>query len=191
MSQSTSSSIPENVRSALVQLQDEVVKVEKFLLELQQKKRDFLQHQLDAGIDNLATLANSINTLAYSIESEILKFKEIAFEVNQLYHAVQDFPGFKALGRDESIMPRRRPLDIWKVNNLTVSVPTVIRREYQFILTVKAINLYKEIVPQQSVEQTTKTFQFQDALATRDLERVRTKIVGQAQGTASIKMDVS
>lgn len=191
MSQSTSLSIPENVRSALVQLEDEVVKVEKALLELQQKKHEFLQHQLNAGIDNLVTLANSINILAYRIESEILKFKEIASEVNQLYHAVQDSPGFKALGQDESIMPRRRPLNIWEVNNLAVSVPTVIRSEYQFILTVKAVNLHKKIVPQQSVEQTTKTFQFQDALANRDLERVRTKIVGQAQGTAPIKMDVS
>lgn len=156
MSQFTSLSIPENVRSALVQLQDEVEKVEKSLLELQQKKHEFLQHQLNAGVDNLARLANSINTLAYSIESEIIKFKESAFEVNQLYHAVQDSPGFKALGRDKAIMPRQRLLNIWEVNNLDISVPTVIRREYQFILTVKAVNIHQEIVPQQSVDQTTK-----------------------------------
>lgn len=191
MSQSTSLSISENVRSALVQLQDEVAKVEKALLEIQQKKHEVLQHQLSAGIHNLATLANSINALATSLEGKIIKFKEIALEVNQLYHAVQDFPGFKALERDKSIIPRRRPLNIWEVNHLAVSVPTVIRRESQFILTVKTVNLHEEVVPQQNVEQTTKSSQFQDALENRDLERVRTKIIGQAQDTVPIKMDAS
>ncbi len=191
MSQSTSLSIPENVRSALVQLQEEVANLEKALLELRQKKHEVLQHQLSAGIHNLATLANSINALANSLESEIINFKQTAVEVNHFYHTVQDSPGFKALEGDKSIMPSSKPLNIWEMNHLAVSVPTVIRCESQFILTVKVVDLHKEIVPQQSVEQTTKSSQFQDAVENRDLEESRTQIVGQAQGTALIEVDVS
>ncbi len=191
MSQSASLSIPENVRPALVQLQDEVAKVEKALLELRQKKHEVLQHQLSAGIHKLATLANSINALANSLESEILNFLGTAVEVNHLYHTVQDFPGFKALEGDKSVMPRSKPLNIWEMNHLAVSVPTVIRCESQFILALKAVDLYKEIEPQQSLEQITKSSQFQDAVKNRDLEGSRTQMVGQAQGTAPIEMDVS
>lgn len=173
MSQSTNLSIPENVRPALVQLQDEVAKVENTLLELQQKKHEVLQHQLSVAIHKLATLADSINALANSIESEILKFKETAVEFNHLYHTLQDSPDFKALEGDKSKMPRWRPLNIWEINHSAVSVPTVIRRESQFVLTVKAIELHKEIVPQQSVGQTTKLSQFQDAVENRVLAQAR------------------
>lgn len=191
MSQSTSLSIPENVRPALVQLQDEVAKIEKALLELRQKKHEVLQHQLSTGIHKLATLANSINALANNLENEVLNFKGAAAEFNHLYHTLQDSPDFKALERDKSIMAGWSPINIWEMNHSTVCVPTVIRRESQFILTVKSVDLHKEIVPQQSVGQTTNSSQFQDAVENCVLEGSRTQIVGQAQGTTAIEMDMS
>lgn len=144
MSHSTSLSIPENVKPALVQLEDEVTNLEKALLELRQKRHEVLQHQLSTGIHNLTTLANSINTIAYSLESEILKFKDTAIEVNYLYRTIQDSPGFKALEQDKSIIPS----NIWEINHAAVCVPTVIKSESQFILTVKNVDIHKEILPE-------------------------------------------
>ena len=190
MSQSTSLSISENVSSTLVQLEDEVAKVEKALLELRQKKYEVLTHQLSVSIHKLATLANSINALANNIESEILNFKGAAAEFNHLYHTVQNYPDFKALEQDTSIIARSRPINIWEMNHSTVSVPTVIRRESQFILTVKSVHLHKEIAPQPSVGETTNSSQFQDAVENRVLEGSRTQRVKQAQGTTAIEMDM-
>lgn len=150
MSQSTSLSIPEDFQLAFVQLQDEVVKLEKVLLEIRQKKHEILQHQLNMGIHNLATLANSINTLANNLESEILRFKKTGVEVNYLYQTIQESPAFKAFEQEKTVTNCWRHINIWKMNHSAVSVPTVIRRESQFVLTVKIVNLHQEILPQHS-----------------------------------------
>jgi hypothetical protein len=142
MSQSTSLLIPEDVNPALVKLQDEVAKFEKVLLELRQKKYEILQHQLSMGIHNLVTLANNINALSNNLESEIIRFKETAVEVNHLYQTIQKSPAFKALEQEKTIMERWRHINIWKMNHSAVSVPIVIKRESQFVLTVKVVDLH-------------------------------------------------
>jgi hypothetical protein len=141
MSQSTSLSIPESVQPAFIQLQDELTKVEEALLELQQKKYEVLQHQLSAGIYNLTALASNINSLANSLEFEILKFKQTALEVNHLYDSAQSSLRFKALTGDQSIFPCFSALSVCEIKSATVPVPIVIRQDSQFILTIKAINV--------------------------------------------------
>ncbi len=69
--------------------------------------------------------------------------------------------------------------NILEMKNIGFSIPTVIKRESQFIITVKAIALHKEKenAPQENLEQAPKLPQFQQT----------TKIVRQAQSVAIIK----
>jgi len=159
MSQNTSASIPENLISALSQLHDELTMVEKTLLELRQKKQEVLQHKLSMGIEHLEIQANKINAIANSLESEILKFKETAVEVNHLYNTIQDSSSLKQFGQDKfkSITLSRQLTNIWEMKSMGFSIPTVIKSESQFIITVKAIDLCKENAPHQSLGQTTKS----------------------------------
>lgn len=183
MSHNTNLSIPQNVMSALSELQHEVAKVEQALLELRQKKQEALQYQLSTSIENLETQANRINAIADSLESEIFKFKETAVEVNYLYNSIQDSPTLKSAEQDKSksksITSRLQLTNIWEMKNIGFSIPTVIKRESQFIITVKAIALHKEKenAPQENLEQAPKLPQFQQT----------TKIVRQAQSVAIIK----
>ncbi|MBH8567024.1 hypothetical protein I8748_33580 [Nostoc sp. CENA67] len=152
MSRCTNSSIPENVIPALAKLQSEVEKVENSLLELRQKKQEIMQNQLSAGIQKLATLANNINTLSNSIESEILNFQATAIEVNRLYQTMQDSPIFKGLIEEKSIRLPRIPLNIWEIDDPAIFVPTVIRSKSQFILTAKSVDINKQEMMLQQVD---------------------------------------
>ncbi|MFH7029825.1 MAG: hypothetical protein ACHBN1_31800 [Heteroscytonema crispum UTEX LB 1556] len=184
MSPNTNSSIPQNIMSALSELEDEVAKVEQALLELRQKKQEALQYQLSTGIEDLETQANRINAIADSLESEILKFKETAVEVNYLYNSIHDSPALKTAEPDKSksksITSRSQLTNIWEMKNIGFSIPTVVKRESQFIITVKAIALHKEnakeTAPQENLHQTSKLPQFQQA----------TKIVRQPQSVAIV-----
>ncbi|BBD63727.1 hypothetical protein NIES4072_26170 [Nostoc commune NIES-4072] len=151
MSQCTNLSIPENVIPALEQLQYEVEKVENTLLELRQKKQEVIQHQLSAGIHKLATIANNINVLANSIENEIFNFQVTAVEVNHLYQTIQNSPLFKLPNEEKSTIPHSMPINIWKIADSTIFIPTVIISKSQFILTAKSVDIHKkEIVSQKN-----------------------------------------
>lgn len=144
MSQSSNSSIPENVLPALLQLKSEVEKIENTLLELRQEKQEFMQHQLSAGVDKIATIANNINTLANSIEREISNLQATAIEVNHLYHTIQSSPIFKALQEEKAIIPPWIPINIWEMDISDILVPTIIRNKSQFVLTAKPVDIHKK-----------------------------------------------
>ncbi|MCC5653331.1 hypothetical protein LC609_26770 [Nostoc sp. XA013] len=152
MSQCTNSSIPENVIPALMQLKSEVEKVENTLLELRQEKQEFMQRQLSASIQKIATIANNINTLANSIESEIFNFQATALEVNHLYHTIQTSPIFKALQDEKSIIPPWIPINIREMDHPAIFVPTVIRSKSQFVLTAKSVDIHKQEIASQQID---------------------------------------
>lgn len=70
MSDFTSISIPENLKSDFFELQEELDKVEKALLDIQKKKQEVLQYEFSRGIQKLETLANKINSLTNSLEKK-------------------------------------------------------------------------------------------------------------------------
>lgn len=152
MSQSSNSSIPENVLPALLQLKSEVDKVENTLLELRQEKQEFMQHQLSVGVDKIATIANNINTLANTIESEISNLQATAIKVNYLYHSIHSSPIFKALQDEKSIIPPWIPINIWEIDRLDILVPTVIRTKSQFVLTAKSVDIHKKEITSQQID---------------------------------------
>jgi hypothetical protein len=115
---------------------------EKNLVEEKRKQeQESLQHKVEQDVQQLEAIAAHINALATQLEAEMFKFKEIAVEVNRCYHVIQQSPDFKVMRWNESELYHWRPLNIWEVHHC--SIPTVLRRGVQFVLTAKIVNLFK------------------------------------------------
>jgi hypothetical protein len=140
MSSNTTTLTSRNVLSTLNELQEEVTRVEQALIEIQRQKQEALQHQLNTGINNLAIQADTINALADSLSKEILKFKDIAVEVNQLHLAIH-----------KPMQSGLKSVNFGAMKNLRFPVPIVIKSESQFLLTIKKIELYQQNQPQSSL----------------------------------------
>lgn len=135
----------DDMEAVLTQLHRDVVelaKVGKYLQQLQQhQQQETLQYQVAEGFQKLTDQADRINALANRLEAEIFHFKEIALEVNQAYHAIQQPLDLKATGGDELRRFHWRPLNIWEVHSS--AIPTIVRHKAGFILTVKTVDLFK------------------------------------------------
>ncbi|HEY9801606.1 MAG TPA: hypothetical protein V6D25_14715 [Leptolyngbyaceae cyanobacterium] len=142
MSTQTSTSIPENVASAFNQLQDEVTKLEHALLELKEKKQEFLQYQLTTNMEKLSVQAEQVNTLAINLESEIIKFKETAVELNNIYQTINSSPKLPTEDNKNLNLQSQKITNLWKIHKLDFSVPTIVKQESQFILTAKTIEIH-------------------------------------------------
>ena len=131
--------------TAIAQLQTEVAELENHDNNLVEKKRkqgqESLQHKVEQGVQQLEALAAHINALVSQLEAEMFKFKETTVEVNRCYHVIQQSPNFKVMGWNESKLHHWRPLNVWEVHHC--SIPTVLRRGVQFVLTAKMVNLFK------------------------------------------------
>lgn len=131
--------------TAVAQLQTEVAELEKRGKDLaeqkQKQQQEILQRQVEQGVQQLETLAGHINALASQLEAEMLKFKEIAVEVNRRYHVIQQPSDFKVMGWNESRLHYWRPLNIWEVHYS--AIPAVVRRRSKFVLTAKIVDLFK------------------------------------------------
>jgi len=131
--------------TAIAQLQTEIAELENHEKSLVEEKRKqeqkSLQHKVEQDVQQLEAIAAHINALATQLEAEMFKFKEIAVEVNRCYHVIQQPPDFKLMGWNESKLHHWRPLNIWEVHHC--SIPTVLRRGVQFVLTAKIVNLFK------------------------------------------------
>lgn len=130
------------VQSAFIQIQNEVEQVEGVLLELQQKKHEVLQNQLNICSLNLATLATNINTLSNQLECELSNFKQYISEFEIIYHTIQSTlalttqaPNQKS--RDLFLIDSK----VWKFLPINLSVPIVVQQESQFLLTAKSVVL--------------------------------------------------
>lgn len=142
MSTQTSKSIPENVASAFNQLQDEVSKLENALLELKEKKQEYLQYQLTTNMEKLSVQAEQVNNLAVNLESEILKFKETAVELNNIYQTINSSPKLPTEENKNLNLQNQKITNLWKIHKLDFSVPTIVKQESQFILTAKTIEIH-------------------------------------------------
>jgi len=131
--------------TAIAQLQTEIAEVENHEKSLVEEKRKqeqkSLQHKVGQDVQQLEAIAAHINALATQLEAEMFKFKEIAVEVNRCYYVIQQPPDFNVMGGNESNLHHWRPLNIWEVHHC--SIPTVLRRGVQFVLTAKIVNLFK------------------------------------------------
>jgi DNA repair exonuclease SbcCD ATPase subunit len=133
------------LNTTVAQLQTEVAKLEQnvnYLAEQKwQQEQEIIQCQVEQGVQQLEALAEHINTLANQLETQMLKFKEIALEVNRDYHLIQQPSDFKVMGWNESRPHYWKPLNIWEVHYSVI--PAVVRRGSKFVLTAKIVNLFK------------------------------------------------
>ncbi|MFH7026465.1 MAG: hypothetical protein ACHBN1_13915 [Heteroscytonema crispum UTEX LB 1556] len=134
-----------SLNTAIAQLQREVEELEayenKLAKQKQRQERDILQIQVEQGVQELEAVSHRINTLATQLEAEMLKFKEIAVEVNRGYHLIQLHSESEEIESNESKVDSYFPINIWQVHYS--EIPTVIKRGFQFILTAKKVDMFK------------------------------------------------
>jgi hypothetical protein len=131
--------------TAIAQLQREVEELEDYQKKLATQKhrqeRDILHVQVEQGVQELEAVSDKINILATQLEAEMLKFKEIAVEVNRGYHLIQLHSDSEETESNESKIDSDFPINIWQVHYS--AIPTVIKRGFQYILTAKNVDMFK------------------------------------------------
>lgn len=132
----------------LIQLEHDINQLKISLNQAKLAHQQFLEQKLNQGIDNLQAQAEHINDLAAQLEAEITKFKEQAREVNQDYHAWQNY---QIKSKDTSAQnSRTRPANIWEIRSSVI--PTVVKQGNQFILTTKPVGEVAEDNPENRVK---------------------------------------
>lgn len=135
----------------LIQLEHDINQLKISLSQATVTHQPSLEQKLNQGIDNLQAQAEHINQLAAQLEAEITKFKQRAREVNQDYHAWQNY---QIKSKDTSAqISRTRPANIWEIRSSVI--PTVVKQGNQFILTTKPVGEVAEDNPENRVKKAT------------------------------------
>ena len=124
----------------LTAIQEDVTKLEVSLTQWNKQKQSEQEDFINKGMKNLEILSGQINTISTQLETEILKFAQIAKEINEVYHAIQQSPDPKVVGLDKSRRYNLSPLNIWEAHYL--KVPKIVRRRERFFLTSKVVGLF-------------------------------------------------
>lgn len=119
----------------LSQLKHEINQLEISLIQATEETPENLAQRLHQGMENLQAKADYINGLAAQLETEMLKFKDMANKVNQDYHAFQDT--HQTANPISSQPYRTRPANVWEIRDS--AIPRVVKQGYQFILTSKQV----------------------------------------------------
>ena len=128
-----------NILAKLAALLNDVAKEENFLSQFQEHHQEALQYSIHSGMRQLEAQANCVNAIATQLEAEILRFTEIAEQVNQTYHQWQQQKD--CLNReDNSQNYRYRFVNIWEVHYS--KVPQLFKSGLRYILTDKIIDLF-------------------------------------------------
>ena len=140
---SISQPIVVNRDDTLTQLQSDVADLFKYQEKLSELKKqqiwETLKNEMAEGIQELASLADSINALSNQLEAKMLKFNKIAIETNKAYRAIQSPPNLKATGIEQLRFQGWKPLSIWQVHHS--AVPAVVKERIGFVLTVRTVDL--------------------------------------------------
>ena len=158
-----------SIENNMAQLEQEIDILGKTITQATEQKLSFLNGQFNQGMDKLEEQAEHINGLAAQLEAEILKFQEMAKQVNRDYHAIQ-YPR----PRSHPTLPesdRTRPANIWAIRSC--AIPMVIKQGNQLILTTKQV---LEVSEDSAENRVKKAQQRQKALASW-LEAKRQRIV--------------
>jgi hypothetical protein len=119
----------------LLQLEYEIDCLKKSLIKSELRHQDCLEDKFKQGLDSLQRQSETINHLSAQLEAEILKFKTLAREVNQDYHALQNYQHKSK--ESSSQLYRSRPANIWEIRSCVI--PSVVKQGNQFILTTKPV----------------------------------------------------
>ncbi|MBD1930349.1 MULTISPECIES: hypothetical protein [Cyanophyceae] len=132
-----------SIDETLAQLQSDVADLFKYQEKLSELKKKQIQENLKIevaeGIQELASLADSINTLSSQLEAKMLNFKRVAIETNKAYRAIHLDANLKATGIEQPGFQGWKPLSIWQLHHS--AVPAVVEGKMGFILTARTVNL--------------------------------------------------
>lgn len=130
-----------SLNQALTELQVDINELDRewqvSVNDKQKQEVNFLNDRYEKGIQKMLVIVGQINEIACELESLILKFKEIAVEVNKTYHLIQQS---QDKSKQQSHRYRLRPSNIWEIHHS--SIPTIIRRGAKFILSAKTIDMF-------------------------------------------------
>lgn len=136
----------DSLHTAISQLQLEVVARKNYTESLadskQKQEHEILQGKVEEGIHKLEVIKEQINYLATQLESEMVKFTEIAVEVNQDYHVIQQPLNLKVIPVNESRLHNCLPTNIWELHHLA-TIPTLVKRGSQFVMSAKNVDLFQ------------------------------------------------
>lgn len=155
--------------AALTALQEDVVKLEKSIAQLKQQKQEALKQRVSEGMQHLEKRAERINALAELLEAEMLKFQEMAEEVNRDFCA-------KETAESQGITAKPAPL--CEVSDC--AVPTVVRRGFKFVLTARKVEKLG-VTEEDAAQRAAKAQQRREAFE-RWLESRRQRIVDGFSG---------
>ncbi|WP_354635000.1 hypothetical protein [Planktothricoides raciborskii] len=119
----------------LIQLEHEINCLKISLIKSIRSHQETLEEKLKQGMDFLQEQSQKINDLSAQLEAEILKFQSLAREVNQDYHALQNYQHQSK--ESSSQLERIRPANIWEIRSSLI--PRVVKQGNQFILTTKPV----------------------------------------------------
>ncbi len=120
------------------QLVDEVTKVEEYVQEQVHKKRQAIVEQnIQPRMSHLKKLENKINGLTDDLEKAILSFKEIALEVNKIYHQITKDQMSQNVSSSQLSLP-----NLVSINMLRL--PLVVANQSGYILKDKIFMILSE-----------------------------------------------
>lgn len=174
-SETGNSELADSQKSSLLdhlsQLKHDIQELERSLGKTIEAPPESLQKRVTTGIEQLHIQSQHINEMAAQLEAELIKFKQLANQVNQDYHAIQDTN--KSENSQSSLAPvyRTRRANIWEIRS--AAIPKVIKQGNQFILTTKPI---LEVADDHAENRVKKAQQRQKALESW-LEAKRQRII--------------
>ncbi|MEG4086346.1 hypothetical protein [Microcoleus sp. POL10_C6] len=118
--------------AALKALQEDVVRLEKSIVQLKQLKQEAQKQHLKERMQHLEEQAERINALAELLATEMVKFQEMAQQVNRDCHVIHS-PENQGISLSVAQQNSTRSDRVWEVQDITV--PTVVKRGFQFVLT--------------------------------------------------------
>lgn len=166
-----------SVTAAFTALQEDVVKLEKSIVQLTQHKQEDRKQQKERKMQRLEEQADRINVLAEQLAAEMSNFQEMAQHVNSNCSNLNPVDLAENSGsatQDAST----EPVSGWEIQE--ISVPTIVKRDSQFVLMAIAVEKPKT-EEEDAARRTAKAQQRREALESW-LEAQRKRMIDKFSG---------
>ena len=122
---------PETV---LDELHEELNKLENEIFGVIKQRNSFLE-----GMQHLEVQAERINTLASQMASEIIRFRDLAIEVNSRYQTLQHCPQTNRMSLAVT-SPTSELFPVWEIDS--AALPTLVKRDFSFVLSFVSLEVF-------------------------------------------------
>lgn len=163
--------------AALTALLEDASELEKSIAQLKQQKREAKKRRVKEGMQHLEEQAERINALGEQLEAEMLKFQEMAEQVNGDLCA-KDTAESQAMSYPALKRHTAKPAPICEVSDF--AVPTVVRSGFKFVLTARKVEKLG-VTEEDAAQRAAKAQQRREAFE-RWLEGRRQRIVDGFSG---------